>query len=465
VSGPGGPHFSGLGEAASWIVEKIDSSKAIELVTTDVLGMVLPRTGIEYGKRGPDAGRETLIRELAGTVFNVFLIGWIGSALLKVYNNRSASMNPLGLHTGAWINAKALKAFSQVFQDALKEAKTPAEAREKFVEKMLRSFRATDGHLLPEAAQMLKQVDATLATEVDKILAAGAKDGKLSDQAVNALKKLFQHSDNAAIGTTHLEAMAQQFERTLRTDPVHVGRYSEEEIAKKVAQFRLTQSASLVGSTQEKALLDAMVRTASETGKLSEEVILKTLDAQGQEKTLLGARNLRTTLQEMKYFLEQYIDRAMGSPAADAALKTRSKTAVDSWRELVTKELMGPGETNFLGKIGRYLPFFGTPAKEMGLIPYTYRSRWFLTLLPLVLTIGVSVSVSYLNNWLTQRKHGGKVFFPGEGMPPPGETKGPQGPSNPSFHSGGVHGSQLARSGSAFEAFQRQRAATAGRLA
>jgi hypothetical protein len=54
------------------------------------------------------------------------------------------------------------------------------------------------------------------------------------------------------------------------------------------------------------------------------------------------------------------------------------------------------------------------PNKLQGLIPYIQKTKWYVSILPLAIAVGISISISWFNRWYTQRKNGGNVFFPGE---------------------------------------------------
>lgn len=438
------PRFEGgVGDVVSHIIEKIDSSKAVELVTTDVAGMVLPRTGIEYVQRGPDAGRETLVREIAGTVFNVFLVGWIGKAFTKYHNNRSARMNPLGLHTGAWINAKTLNVFGGLFEKAVKETASPLAARERFVELFLQRVAASDDYAMKVAADLVEGIDKATGDKIKERIKNAQELGKLSPESLQELKGMLAHSDTALSGTTNLETRIAAFRNTLLEK--FKDKFNPEQVEKLVAQERLLQSGLLIGSESEKVFLKDLWERAL-AGGLSSEINILTEDG---TKNAISRRSLATTMQELKYFLEQYADRVLADPAT-GKVSTETFEKLGLSKEAIITNMVGKPAESFGAKLKRYLPSIGGKLED-GLLPYTYKSRWFLTLLPLVITIGVSVSVSYINNWWTKRKHGGQVFFPGEGGPAaPGGGKVP----NPAFASGT---SRLMHSGSPFEQFQMQR--------
>ncbi|MBY0404859.1 MAG: hypothetical protein K2X66_13245 [Cyanobacteria bacterium] len=464
-----------IGNVISQTVEKIDSSKAVELVTTDVAGMVLPRTYIEYNQRGFDAGRETIIRELAGTVFNVFLVGWLGSVGLKMFNNRSAKLNPMGLHTGAWVNAKTLKAFGALFEQCVTApGASPQSAREAFIKKVLASLESADGFVLDASVDVLKQMDSRLGEHLQKNLdasvgKAGAKTARLYPQAQEELAELLRPASISGMGTHAIEPYMAQYRESLVTNPnirklalTKEGAVDEELfnklVNKLVAQERLARSGGHLGSQAEKLYLDTLKDKAL-AGGLSNEVNLM----QGTE-TLLSKRSLASTLGELKHFLEQFGDRVLyshqnlyDSKTGELSSKTFEELGV-STQGLMTK-LLGPAqESGILAKIGKYLPTFSGEVEKVGLIPYAMKSRWLLTALPIVLTIAVSVSISFINNWITRRRHGGKVFFPGEGGP----TAQANSHSNLQTGRSFDPSQRLSRPGSAFEAFQRQRSAAHG---
>jgi hypothetical protein len=441
------PQFGFIAQGLSSVVEWIDSSKAIELVTTDVMGMVLPRTYIEYRERGMDAGRETLIREIAGTVFNVFLVGWLGLGALHFFNktnNKSSKMNPQGLHMGAWVNAKSLKAFQTLFTESLKPGQTPQQVRQAFVEGFIKSLKSTDPYVLGAATDAIKAVDSKLGEAVEAVFKQPI-EGRLNPEGEATLKRLFELQTENRLGVANLQEQVAGFRKNILAEAEKaVSKLTTEAVDQLVTQKRLQASAASIGSVEETKLLESLYEAAHKGG-LSHEVTLE-----NGAKPLLGTRSLKSTLREFKHALEQYYDRAL----ADVDGKISSTTALDEKAvQAIQERLEGKG----LSWLERYIPFVGNKV-EMGLIPYAMKSRWLLTVLPLVLTIGVSVSVSFINNWITRRRHGGKVFFPGEGGPQETAPKqGPAfGPTQPYNRPMLAYRSPY-EAASPFEAFQRQR--------
>src|SRR4051794_28550058 len=78
------PHFRGVGDAVSTFVGFIDSNRMAELVMSDGLGMVVPRTAVSLTMRGPDDGRETIIREAAGLLCVTLLCGWLNHVAIRM---------------------------------------------------------------------------------------------------------------------------------------------------------------------------------------------------------------------------------------------------------------------------------------------------------------------------------------------------------------------------------------------
>jgi hypothetical protein len=439
--------FQGVVDVASNIVHKIDSNKVVELLTTDVAGMVVPRTYLEYRKRGPDIGRETFIREICGTIFNLFLIGWLGSAGLKMMNNRSGLFNSLGLHTGAWVNAKSLDAFGTIFEKAVNEAKTPQEARAKFVQTVLSRIEATDGFNEAVRDKLLQQVDSSIQLRGDK-----SQVGRLTKAGQKALEQMFNPTlDPASVrGTFHYEGALANLAEKLQGE----GRFSEAELRKILRQERLNLSQHILNSPREKAFLDTLTDRAIKEYGLSGNVHLMSEDG---KTVLLQNRNLSTIFKELKHFLEHYADRAL----VDAKGEISNVAMDEAKRGTILTKLMGQKPVGFLEHLKRFIPCvqnklpgeLGASVGE-GLLPYAYKSRWFLTFVPFVTTVALSISVSFINNWWTSRKYGGAVFFPGEGVPPANASpNGMPGLNNPPHPR-----SQLARSGGAFDVFQRQMA-------
>ncbi len=144
-----------------------------------------------------------------------------------------------------------------------------------------------------------------------------------------------------------------------------------------------------VNGVHRKNYIASIQRLASQ-GELTSEVVLK--NARG--KILMGGTSRDAFFKEFKAFLDHY---------AAKILPTGELTP--SLRQKALKMLYGDQ---------RFSRFSWFPRKTEGLIPYAQKSKWYLSLLPLAIGVGISCSISWVNRWVTQQKHHGEVFFPGE---------------------------------------------------
>jgi hypothetical protein len=116
--------------------------------------------------------------------------------------------------------------------------------------------------------------------------------------------------------------------------------------------------------------------------------------------------NRGTLLKEMKHFLEQFVDRA-----EHAAQETISeKSGWGNFRKKMDDTLFASSKEGFYNKL--------VPQAQDGLITAAIKSKGAFTWVPLGISIASAGALTFYNNYLTMKKHGGKIFFPGEGMPP-----------------------------------------------
>lgn len=314
------PRFTGVGRLAVGLVESIDSNKLTELVVTDVGAMVIPRTVIEYKQRGSDAGRETLIREVSGTVANCFLSGWMGAWALKLLKNPTSwlgkRLNALGMRHDAWIQNKHLTRFGEEYARILQDEtiQTSEDAMRAWARQLLDGLESTDGLAKMEAFQKLSESPARLTGSAKERLMSLLLDG--SQAPGESWKKLAVEG-----GLTH------------------------------------------------------EVRWVNSAGKI-----------------LVAEAKRDAFLREAKAFMDHFARKTLEVHDAPLSPALRQQ-ALDK----------------LLKRDSGWLP----PLRD-GLIPYSRKSKVFLSLIPIALTTLVSCSVSYLNPWWTQRKHQGKLFFPGE---------------------------------------------------
>lgn len=440
---PKPPRFGGLSDALSSLIGVIDGNRMVELTSTDVIGMCLPRTGIEASMRPPgsrvDAARETAIREFSGLVGNMFVVGWFSRLMLKALANKINFYNPQGIPAKAWINAEALEAFGNIYETCLKESASPKEAREKFIRFVLNHVESGDRAF--DRISRLQAADALAPEARVKYLSQLAKDNMQGE----ALQQLMDQVSNAASpdeqsrilrealtggpnGKLSVEARKQLFETfDLRKSANHdtlIGTNRFNDRAEKLVQEAVEQAkndAAAKGKTfdsaafnRTKAFRDERFRLTMDDLRSAEDKFLERADQIAlngnltESVRLLGPDgkiavkeiNRHTLLSQKKHFLEQFVDRAThGVSAKDPA-----------WREKIMDTLTKNSEKTGLWR--RWIP-----QADDGLIRASLKSKVAFTRIPVVLAVLFSSGVAFYNNWLTRKKHGGQLFFPGEGGP------------------------------------------------
>jgi hypothetical protein len=335
------------------LIEAIDTSKLTELTVTDVFSMMIPRIVIEYKERGADMGRETMLREVLGTLDSNFFAGWVGFAFLKLFQHGSFSpgrlLNPLNLRHSDWIQNKNLEVFGQILSKHLQNPmnQTSNNVMHQFVTEILQGVEATDG--ISRQVQFKKHSKSPIT-------------GRLVSQSRKDLTSLLL-SRNIGAST--------YYEKTFLPG-IHG------------IDGRLPR---------QKARLEWIQKLASE-GELTSEV--RVLGR--HNKHLIGEISRDSLFKELKAFIDHYAARLL------PLHPEKPLTAV--MRESALLKLNGGQTTR---QLTSWLPKAGE-----GLIPYAQKSKWYLSLVPLILATVISVSISWFNRWYTQRKHGGETFFPGE---------------------------------------------------
>ncbi len=425
-SQPSSPKFSGLVDGFSNLIGVVDSNRLLELMASDGIGMIVPRTVLAYHKRGADDGRETFLREFSGLVGNVLITGWFGWGMLKVLGNRVNAYNPHGLPLDAHINAANLNAFNHLYQSALADKLNPGEARTTFVKKVLESLVSDNPQFMwgaqreslqkiedpeqqirflkanltkilgPQAAEEeIEKLGETLTDS--KLDALGktleARNGKLSPDACKDLARFFEPKgavpDKPDWGTLKLDEAAKQRLRQFETDPA----YSD--LAQKLKDETFKQK--MLQRTRLKLYQDSKQNTET----FVELVDKKALDygvtgtvhiTDGKER-LSGFQNRKNVLRELKYYLEHYVDRAAHESKGNLT-------------ELENK-LFGRAKSGFLHQL--------LPKAEDGLVTAALKHKHALTWIPLTLSLSAAGLFTFYNQYITAQKHGGRMFFPGEG--------------------------------------------------
>lgn len=369
----GNPQFSGAITGAIGYLE----NRFLELLVTDVVGMGVTRTGIEYVKRGPDAARENAIRDATGTFFNMFSTGLFSHLLLKTVGGHLKKFNPKWVDQKSWITAALLDhdAFGSRYLSALEQSNSIPEAREQFIRNVLSDLRNSNDEMANTAFR------SALGSET--VAANSTLNGKLTQEGIEELVQALAHKGveggpnwEKPLGTYNFEAMVAE------RKALHALKMTEDK-AFDAAKERMKLSSQYHGKTEKEAL-EALIEIAKRHG-LSDVVDIGS--AQGE--------NLKVVLEGLRNTLHEVVDRGTEGLAGDP-----------QWKEKTAERTFN--------KIGEKAKGF-LPKAEDGLISYINKSKRLYTHLPIALTIVCGVSIAFLNNWLTKRKNGGKSYFPGEG--------------------------------------------------
>lgn len=388
--------FGGPLDAASNLIGVIDSNRIIELLSTDIIGMCLPRTAIEAQKRGPDAARETAIRELGGLVGNIFLVGWFSKLFLKALGNRVNSYNPHGIPAKAWLNIETMKAFGTLYEEILNDPKikTPEQARARLVHDVLSGLQAADkklgGNALTDAAKVLEgEVKARYLKEIE----THAAQGRLPQDVLKRLISYYELRDPKAtadvVGTTNFNLKARQMVDAAERRHARSGAAEAFDAAREFIRTRMRLGMDELRSADKE--FTRVVDQEALSGYLSKQVNLHAPDG----RLLAADKGRDTILRELKHFLEQYVDRA-----ADGA-----KGA--GWQERVMQKLVGRSENKSF--LARFIPQF-----DDGLLEAARKSKWAYSWIPVFMAVLGSISVAFYNNWLTRKRLGGTNVSPFE---------------------------------------------------
>jgi hypothetical protein len=168
----------------------------------------------------------------------------------------------------------------------------------------------------------------------------------------------------------------------------------------KLSGEKLQESTNAFAEHVDKAALNA---------GLTDTVDLYQNNNQATRELIAGGKSRKTLLTELKHYLEQFVDRA-GDEAEEKVARTPGGDWQVAIRERLFKEKKG-----FRHNL--------VPRLDDGLVTAALKSRTLYTGLPFVIAIAFGGAMTFYNNYLTKKKHGGRDFFPGEGTPPPEEAK------------------------------------------
>ncbi|MBX2861303.1 MAG: hypothetical protein KTR14_08710 [Vampirovibrio sp.] len=419
------------------MMEAIDSSKVVELFIMDVMGMVIPRTGVEAVERNSTIAWETFSREMMGLINLTIMSGAILAGSMGMFSNshvnKALGLNPKGTHFASWIHAKTFSVLDQLLHDTLQDPaiKTGAAVREKLLDKLLRRLIVSD-------PQLSHQVFSHLPEDHP------IRNGYLTEEALTALKHWFgaasdkvgeASSIHSKIKPTDITVkIAQQVAdhvKTVKGDRYILEKYKAmndtafNKVLKNAAWQQWIKGSAIAKKDPSQARLQKLLKTylrLPDIGVSQQVNILKdTADEalhhikNGSAETLLGGKSTDALFTETKYFLEQIVDRAFADREGKfytGDLDAPHHETGLSWRDTV-KQTLYEGHANGHGFLKKKLGWL-LPQETDGLVPHYTKAKRLITWLPFSITMAVGFGTMFVIHWVTKNNHQGHVFFPGE---------------------------------------------------
>jgi hypothetical protein len=273
-------------------------------------------------------------------------------------------------------------------------------------------------------AQMVETVHGT-----DTYRHLGAYQALFKEGKVDALKAKFLGDGWGRLSKASQQALAEFYEQSRGPKGTIRGTHDFDSwAAAQLHENRIPVKSDLRELKRDPAFVKARFDLSLTDLEKPTELFEKTISQEALERGLTGTVNLRnldpamqaarpflsqdqnrgSLLKQVKFFLEQYVDRAShGVKETDPGWKKEIQN-------LLFKESKQGWKRFFL------------PSLEDGLVTATRKSKFMYTAVPMAVAILTAGALAFYNNYLTRMKHGGKVFFPGEGMPPePVSNKSP----------------------------------------
>lgn len=400
----------------------LENNFLAQLVVSDVLAMVLPRTAVEMKERGVVAAQETLFRELAGTLTNTIMAGWLGYGMALQMQKHHKNLR--AMDTKTWIESNTLEHFGNLVQDILKNNKTLSanEVRRAFYTEALGRLDATDpiakleeyNTIFPNKGRLgqahLQELTRRMMGESHRV----AMPYNLEHHLHTTLNSQVEQSALKS----HKMAVQHQFEASVGTKKLNYAQHKalQEELNKAEALWKSNRLKTLRLETlpqirqQEAKLIENLYTYAVDEGQLSDKVFTLKNKAvpgvKGQICEKIGIRGLNEQLAAMVHFDREFLTRALADPKTGAL----GTSPVNASR--VLKALFTPDPTGRWAKLRKNLP--SLPKSGDGLITLAYRAKLWTVVLPVAFTALAGMLTVTLNNWITQNRFHGQKFFPGE---------------------------------------------------
>lgn len=370
-------------------IEWVDQTPIRQLLLAGIFGMTTPRVILEWRERGRDMVIETLFRELTGDISMVFLSGWMGSLAAGVASTKAIQGWMNKSYPGIkmdWrkhqVNGKSMETLGNLFihelNEGAKNQKTVQQVKESFINNIFDRLRLSSRD---NAAHVLKGLDA----ELDAL----AKN----DSSVTSIRSS-QFSHELTEGRLKSRMGNGLAKKVLEAN--------SDEALNEILKSFMTET--------ELAELDAKIKAKpnKKFGLRGIKVdMIESAMANGATTFSHKTTTLKSLLQETQSMVSQFFDPSLKKfNLGDADSVVTADTA-----KQVQEFLTGPADQKMTW-FKRLIP-----KKSKGLLNYMMGAKTWLMVVPLTLALGITISEAFINNWLTKRRHGGKVFSPYLGGP------------------------------------------------
>lgn len=443
-------------------IEWVDKTPIRHLLLAGLLGMTTPRVILEWVERGKDMVIETLFREVTGDISMVFLSGLMGSVVAsiaswKAIQNKISRAYP---HINIdWkkhqINGKTLEVMGNQFISELEQGaakgQTIQQVKENFVNNLFNRMRYARKDFTEHAIDgFYKNGQGLIQSVQPQPIIDSLKDGHLSsrlqgnlattvlkandDQAIeHVLKSLISEY---ALEQHNIESMTRGLKKAktnadidkiikfftggnIKSERLNHIRKSLLDTKRKHAGFKNlfsnTSYSKALSETIEqvfrpKELLQEQTLSLGKKGKIHpiKRMIVDILHpTDSNAKAVMENVELKPFLQELETIVHQFINPSL------------KINGIKTSTTIVTPELAKKVRTYLAGPADQKMTFFKRliPKKSKGLFNYMMSAKHWLTFIPMAIALSITIAEAFINNWLTKRRHNGKVFSPFLGGP------------------------------------------------
>ncbi|MDH4379667.1 MAG: hypothetical protein QE263_07160 [Vampirovibrionales bacterium] len=375
------PQFGFVGSVINTIANAGPWAKADmmrELFLTDFLGMCLPRTALEWKERGPQMAIETAIREFTGLVSLVFLSGWLGLAVGKVVNR---TLPQLSFQNSLFPNNPRV--------DLLKHH-IPAQE--------LTYLANTFGKVLPKnTGKTVQELQHAFYTHVFNTVQSNLVGSGFAEEIKQSS---LEHGFNLKVMEGRLkqpDVVAQRLIEAARAklhDPKNTHAY----------EALLNELTGTIAKTN--TMAKRLSNPENLPGLLSKRIHI----GEGPRGPLMSDRLTREFVGHLTTFWDHVMEPVLFKDPTQAHLLGTNKTLTPAFIQSATQRLFG--EATYV-RPTRLVQRLLSPGPKAGFFRNLLHAKTWTTMVPMILATFMSMTVAFVNNYLTRKRNQGKEFFPG----------------------------------------------------